>query len=696
MRSFHEITDAELAGTTLCSILKSEILHFSVDSPRRKNTPIKPYISFSILQCINKKNELHNKYLLTRTLEDETNFKRYRNCLTGVIRTAKVLYYKRKLEENKSNPRKMWNTLLELTRRNKKTDEIPQHFEHNGSLIDTKEEICEKFNEYFSTIATELESKLPTPSCDPLSYLDNQPVDFEFQFHPITPRFIEDVVANLKNAGGANDGITIKLLKLLSPVVAPAISHLCNLSLSQGIFPSAFKNATIVPIFKCGNPFSFTNYRPISLLPILSKVLEKVVYFQLVQFLESNDIFYNHQFGFRQGHSTYMPISLLYEHISSAIQDKKYCAAVYLDLSKAFDTVNHAILLEKMKKYGFSNSALKFFDSYLSNRTQNVKISDALSQNALPVSLGVPQGSVLGPVLFLLFINDVHKCCLDAKFLLFADDTTLLYTGSSLSDLEVTVNESLNRVEKWLGCNRLTLNAKKSVLQLFSCHTTTPDINLSINNIRIKRSYTMKYLGVIIDEDLKWSVYIKSVETTIARNLGLIRRAKHCLEPKHLLLLYNAFILPFYNYCGQIWGNTYLSNLSRLTVLQKKAVRLIAHAGNREHSSPLFKQFQVLKLPDLIEYTQLNMLHSFLFGYLPAPLKERFWIAENNHSRLVRRRKHFVVPFVSTNYRKFSLFVSAPNIWNSVIATRVHTLDDVPWSKLQFRKVLKKLYLDSY
>lgn len=696
LHSFRSITDAEEAGSILCSVLKTEILRFSVANPQRNNTPIKPYISYSILQSINKKNELYKKFLRNRSQEDERIYKRYRNCLISVIRTAKINYYKRKLEENISDPRKMWDTLLELTRKNKKKDDIPHHFECNGSVIDSKEVIAEKFNEYFSTIATELERKLPNLSCDPLSYIDNQAVDNQFHFCPVTPIAIQDIISNLKNSSGAKDGITMKILKLVAPVVAPALSHLCNLCLRQGIFPSAFKSATIVPIFKSGNPFIFSNYRPISLLSTLSKVLEKVVYIQLVQFLEANDILYKNQFGFRQKHSTYMPISLLYEHISAAISEKQYCAAVYLDFSKAFDTVNHVILRDKMEKYGFSNSVLSFFDSYLSNRSQKVKISDFLSHKPLPVRLGVPQGSVLGPVLFLIYINDIYKSCPNAKFFLFADDTTLLYTASSPSNLEATINESLPRIEKWLGCNRLTLNAKKSVLQLFSCHHTTPDIHVEIDNVPIKRFFSTKYLGVIIDEDLKWSAHIRSVETTIARNLGLIRRAKYCLESNHLLLLYSAFILPFFNYSAQIWGNTYGSKLSRLIILQKKAVRIIAKAGSREHSSPLFKRFNLLKLPHLIQYIQLSMLHSFLFGRLPAPLSERFFLTEDQHRRLIRRRNHFVVPFASTNYRKFSLFVSAPTIWNTVISSKIHDLNDVPWSKVQFKRVIKKIYLDSY
>ena len=585
--------------------------------------------------------------------------------------------------------------LLSIVRKKRQTEDLPSHFEVDGHKLSEPGLISDNFNDFFCNIAPHLGSAIPQSPKDPSSYLHNLTPPTPFQFLPVTPNTVQHIITNLNNCGAGVDGISTKILKLISPVIVTHLAHLFNLCLLQGVFPYNFKEAIVVPIFKSGDPFSFNNYRPISILPVISKVLEKIVFLQLSSFLASEGILYENQFGFRQNHSTYMPISILYDHVTSSIANKQVCAAIFLDLRKAFDTVNHCILLEKLKLYGLKHKVLDFFHSYLLNRSQVTKYNSFTSKSPKTVTLGVPQGSILGPLLFLLYINDIHHSSSIPKFLLFADDTALLYTAPTLQELQSSINSSLPDIATWLMSNRLTLNTHKSTYQLYAPNNPQPDIHIHINNTPLSRSKSTKYLGVIIDENLKWKSHIKTVESTISRNIGLIRRAKHMLDSRCLLLLYNALILPFLNYCLQIWGSSYPSNLANLVIAQKKIMRIIDNAGYRDHTSPIYKKYKVLKLTDLISICHINIMHNYLTNTLPSSIASHFSLCPQS-DRVSRSPQHFNVPFAPTNYRKFSLYIAAPRAWNTLISPKIPNIIDVPLSKSFFKKVSKKIFIDCY
>ena len=619
-----------------------------------------------------------------------------------MIRAAKKAYFDRKLEETSSNPKKMWDVLLnDIVRNPTNKKSLPDNFKDEQGIISEPAVIADNFNAYFSTIATKLDAKLPPSPIDPISFLDDINPSEKFTFLPVDARTVEHVILNLNDTAAAGDLLSSKILKLIAPILIRHLVHLFNLCISQGVFPSEFKKAIVVPIYKNGSQFEFSNYRPISLLPVMSKVLEKLVYIQLLDFLLAEGLIYDNQFGFREKHSTYMPMSLLYEQITSAIFEHQSCAAVYLDLSKAFDTVNHQILFRKLKKYGIDddehgNCPLKFFESYLHERKQVVKYNSTISSCPVTVPLGVPQGSILGPLLFLLFINDVYRSSGTPKFQIFADDTVLLYKSTDHAQLQSDIEQSLPDITSWLICNRLTINVKKSNYQLFSARKHIPDISINIFGDPIQRKFSVKYLGVLVDEDLRWSSQIRAVENTISRNIGIIRRSAYILSSKHLNLLYNALVLPTLTHCVQIWGSTYHTKFTKIITLQKKMVRIIDHAEFLAHTSPIFKKYNLLKFMDIRIVMQLNVVQQFLCNTLPSPLAVYFVLDPCNHSRAARAARHFSLPNGLTNYRKFSLFYSAPDLWNSHVATKIRNLDDVPRSKVFFKKVIKKMFIDQY
>ena len=391
-----------------------------------------------------------------------------------------------------------------------------------------------------------------------------------------------------------------------------------------------------------------------------------------------------------------MPISLLYDNITSTLVNNRVCAAIYLDFSKAFDTVNHSILIKKLEKYGIRNTESHFFLSYLSDRKQSVKYNTSKSTVPKTMTLGVPQGSVLGPLLFLMYINDLKNCSDLPDYLIFADDSLLYYESENLHQLQISITQSLPDIVTWLNCNRLTINVKKCNYQVFGISNKPPDLEIHINNQPLKRNFSVKYLGLLIDEDLRWNSHIRAVENTVSRNIGLINRAKHILNSNHILMLYNALILPALNYCLQIWGSSYQSKFSKLITLQKKVIRIIDHAEYLAHTSPIFKKYNLLKFTDLTTYVQLNVMHSFVCNQLTAPLAEKLEYEPTRVIRAVRLPRHFLVPFGLTNYRQFSLFISAPDRWNTFISANIRDINDVPLSQSFFKKVAKKIFIDKY
>ena len=283
---------------------------------------------------------------------------------------------------------------------------------------------------------------------------------------PATEEEIYKIINHLKDSASGWDEIPPKIIKTVKSDITSPVTYLCNLSFDTGVVPDELKLAKVVPIHKSGQLSNFTNYRPVSVLCSFSKIYERLVYNRLINFLYLNDTLYKYQFGFREQHSTELALILLLDKITEAIENNEYSVAIFLDLSKAFDMVNHKILLSKLEFYGVRGLPLQWFNSYLSNRKQYVSYNGSNSCH-LNISCGVPQGSILGPLLFLVFINDLHNVSENLFFILFADDSNLLLNGPNLNDLCRQMNTELINVVNWFKMNKLCLNVKKTNFMVF-------------------------------------------------------------------------------------------------------------------------------------------------------------------------------------------------------------------------------------
>ena len=352
------------------------------------------------------------------------------------------------------------------------------------------------------------------------------------------------------------------------------LAYVINSSFSQGIFPSSLKKARVVPIHKGGTKIDVANYRPISLLSSFSKIYEKLMHIRVLDFLDSNGSLFENQYGFRPGMSCEHAILNAQNSILHSLNNKQIAVLLLLDYSKAFDVIEHPILLQKLEHYGIKGIALKWFQSYLSDRQQSVSVNGVDSSPEV-INYGVPQGSILGPLLFIIYINDLPYISNLAKFILYADDANIIVTGYSEEEVQAKLKQITTLLVKWVDSNGLALNLKKTHYMVFSNRRTEHlKIDVNIAGTEIARVTEARFLGVILDEKLTWSKHISTIKIKIARYMGIMYRLKRHLPLKVRLQLFHSFVQSRLNYCTLVWGFASKSHIESLFAKQKQGVRM--------------------------------------------------------------------------------------------------------------------------
>ena len=472
----------------------------------------------------------------------------------------------------------------------------------------------------------------------------------------VTHDELKSVIKNLKESSPGWDEISARVIKSTFDSFKEPLMHVINLSLLTGVFPSELKVAKVIPLFKAGDPLLFSNYRPVSVLPLFSKILERLMYNRLLSFINQHKILYAFQFGFRIGHSPHLALLYLIDKVSNALENGEFVLGLFLDFSKAFDTVNHSILFEKLEYYGIRGIPLEWFRSYLDSREQYVEYNGTKSDKNI-ISCGVPQGSILGPLLFLLYINDLAFVSDKLFALLFADDSNMFISGKNINDLIDTMNIEMVRMIEWLQVNKLSLNLKKTHFIVFHRKKGKMILekDLIVDKVKISMTDKTKFLGVIIDEYLSFEHHVKHVKSKVARGLGILYKSKRLLNSKSLLQLYNSFIYPYINYCICVWGNTYMSYLSPLVKLQKKAVRVISGAGRLDHTDALFKELRILRIKEVYAYSLQLILYKFHHGLLPGVFSDFFMENNTVHNYYTRQADQMHVPLFRSKQASLSI-----------------------------------------
>ena len=437
--------------------------------------------------------------------------------------------------------------------------------------------------------------------------------------------------------------------------------------------------------------------------------MEKIVYIRLSNFLERCDILSKFQFGFRPNHSTIHPMTKLLNFVSKALNEKKHALALFCDLRKAFDSCDHEILLKKLEKIGIRNNELLWFKNYLTNRKQFVFINGHAS-SLIEILLGVPQGSILGPILFLLYINDLPVCS-ELTSLLFADDTTLLACSDNIEELYNFVNHEFRKVVEFFRINKIALHPNKTKYMLFSNSNTAinfdaqlycnfnnenthdPNPSLIIPITRVKSSdeiSAIRFLGVHFDPNLNFKFHISTIQSKLSKALYALRMTKNFLSKRALTSIYYALFHSHLNYAIEIWSCTSQSHLQCLFKMQKSAVRLITNSRYNAHSEPLFKSLEILPLSDLAIFFKLKYMQSYYQKTIPALLRntwqlnsERF-IGENDLQ--LRNASHFNLPVNRLASTDCHPLVSFPKLWDEFNVPSISIIRN----KLEFGNKLKE------
>jgi hypothetical protein len=486
------------------------------------------------------------------------------------------------------------------------------------------------------------------------------------KFRWVTP---EDVMQTINLMGAkmssSHDGISNWLLKQIKNEVSSPLSHIINVSLSQNHIPAVWKRAKVIPVYKSGDKDDPGNYRPISLLPTLSKVLERLVSEQVTKYLDINHLLHQRQFGFRSNRNCCQLLLNIQSLIFKARTKKEKVLCAFLDLRKAFDTVDTKILLKKISHY---NLPKEWFASYLQNRTQYVDIRGTQSKLE-KIKIGVPQGSILGPLLFLIYINDL-PISTDLETLLFADDTTFIYTHSDLKQLYTNMNEKLAMIEDWFHVNKLSLHPAKTRYLLYGANSGENKLHLMGDNIKqIKEDSDepwFKLVGVKMDEKLSWRHHISHVKAKMAAGLAGLITSKKYIPPRMKLLIYNALIKSHMEYCITIWGGARQSLLKHIKVLQKKAVRNVAGARYNTHTDPLLAQLSILKLSDIYKLECIKTAKRVLSKREPEVVCRLFDTQEPHLGTRMNDAPTFLVPRYPTDSLARMPAVKIPEMWNSL------------------------------
>ena len=614
--------------------------------------------------------------------------------------------------ENKHDRKKTWQIINELRGKCKKS--IKPSFIIDNKKITDRRVIANEFNKYFNSIASTLNESiadLPIQASEFSTFEDYLlPSNNNSIFLTDTSHTeLMEIISQLEN--GKSSDIPIRVIKKSAHIICPVLAQHFNKLMMTGVFPDVLKVGKVTPIFKKGNQEDVGNYRPVSTLPIFGKIFEKVIYSRIYSFALSQNILDENQFGFRKSHSTSHAVNYSVRIIEESIKKQNHVLGIFIDLSKAFDTIDHSTLLTKLDRYGIRGNANCLIKSYLSNRTQYTEVLNEKSENLI-IRYGVPQGSVLGPLLFLLYINDIANSSDLGTFILFADDTNIFISGKTVEEAYKKGNKLLSCIKKYMILNKLHINMSKCCFVHFKPKASKPvespdTLQLHIDGFPIKKTKATKFLGVVIDEQLSWGPHITALKRKLNYATATLNRIRDSVPKELHKDLYHTLFESHLTYCISVWGDAALFRTASIWLSQKHCVRVLfgdkeaylnkflTCARTREfdnqaldhtffqleHCKPLFKQQNILAFKNLYTY------HTFMEVF--KILKLRCPTSLNQHYQLSSRKQTALIAQLPSND-----FISrSTKIW-STIAPKLKLFDfsyKISLAKSHLKKSLLKL-----
>lgn len=676
-QKFLDILNDTIQKNTKTTLSKKKRLH-------------QPWITAGLIKSCRRKNRLYKNFLKSKTAKSEEKYKSYKNNLTKLLRSAKRKFFSEKIQSNVDNPKETWKTIGNILNKKNTDNNLPTSLKDaNGLEISSKQDIANLLNEFFANIGTNLATKINSSQANkPSYYMGTQNTSSMF-IYPTDEREILKIISKTaKKKSQDAFCLSMAIIKDIKHEIIAPLTTLCNLSLSSGKFPDVLKIAKIIPVFKKGDKQNPTNYRPISLLPQISKILEKLFELRLRNFLIKHNLLNNCQYGFRNKHSTSHALLDVLEQVTNGIDQSKTSIGCFLDLRKAFDTVDHNILLSKLLHYGLRGKAHAWITSYLNNRQQYVSLQN-IKSNICVTTCGVPQGSILGPLLFLVYINDICSSSKHFHFVLFADDTNIFISDKNINRLQDNTNQELNKLSDWFKANKLSLNIEKTNYIVFS-KKKIRKLDLRINNQSIQEVNSTKFLGVYLDKDISWKTHCDYVRQKLIKINAITYRIRDCLDLKTLKTIYHSLFLPHLTYCLEIWGTGSNQNLTKLFLCQKKMIRTITFSSFRDHTNPLFARMNMLKAHELLTFSLCSLVNRAKYNHLPTNLNSMFKTKRENVHYL-RKKGTMEITFCRTTLRSQCASILGVKMYNNLPQKFQETVNIN-----QFKKQLKKYLLDRY
>lgn len=637
----------------------------------RRQKIIKPWITPGLLRCMRNRDQLHKNASSDPDNEVlKITYKRYRNFCNSLLRRLKRAYEKNQILEAQNDNKKLWKVIKNITH----TTKTKQHHKDLLTLSSSPDQSLHEANSYFINVGSSLADKISQQNINArnlllLSNTQDEVLNAPNSFVLIeTDKYeIEHLIMGLKTDSAPGcDNISSRFLKQHKNILVHPLEKIFNDCLKTGVFPYSLKRSEVCPIYKNGDRSRINNYRPISILPAISKILEKIINTRLVKYLEKNNLLSVNQYGFRHGKSTEQAVNKLIEFISSNLDKRKKCLSIFLDLAKAFDTISVSLLLNKLEALGIRGTQLELFKSYLSGRTQCVRV-DKYKSTHLPVTHGVPQGSILGPTLFLVYINELTRLKLTkGEIISFADDTALVFAGDSWDEVFTLAQNGLDMTTEWLQKNILTLNVDKTKYICFSIRqavSISGDLRIvshvcnsadSCACSPLERVNTLRYLGITLDNNLNFKEHVKILCNRVRKLIYVFKNLRHVVDPALLKRIYQALCQSLLTYCLSSWGGICKTTLKSVEVAQRAILKVSTF-------KPMcFPTVTLFQLCEVLTVRQLFILKIIMQEHNKQPY---------NPMLLQRRRKHHVcdnlTTFKTTFGKRFVSFLG-PYLYNKL------------------------------
>ena len=656
----------------------------------KRTIPLQPWMSSHLLRCRLRRDELSKLRYVDRTGESEEVFREYRNHYNRNVRAAKREYYRKSIREAGKDSKKMWSTMKTALGLNKKMESCT-HLTIDGVKIEDKKRIADTFNDYLTKLGPKLTPEIPNTNKNFISYLP-PPIQNNLYITPLYPFKTINIIRSIKpKKSRDNNGLSMFIISYCAERISHPLTHIYNLSISSGTFPERMKVSKVSILHKSGPTDEPDNFRGISLIDNMSKPLEKHFSNSLVDFLNDNEFFSKYQYGFRRGYSTIHNLLNLSNLIIDAISRNTSCMSIFLDVRKCFDMIDREKLFQKLHYCGVRGVTLSWIKSYYQNRKQRVHFAGTFS-DMLDILLGVLQGSVLGPILFLIFINDITNISEEFIISLFADDAFAFISRENLTDLIRSAQEIVSKILEWYHSNSLLVHPRKTNVVIFQ----SPRVRLTDEEQQLKDNFevyidmnnfgenlqekitklelvtarnggSVKHLGMLLDETLSFKYHITSIYNKNSKIIYSMRLMRHILDKRHLRLLYSSYIKSYIDYSSILLCGIPESLLKPILTQQKKAIRIIEGLGQREHTAEYFKINLILPFPLLIKFNCSIFMHKYKFGLQPNVFDNVWPQLADQHRYLTRNRTNFAyITGITRNFILNAPLHNLPTIYNNL------------------------------